>query len=389
MSKLAGLYSEHVSPEFVDRLRIAFDAIQQPRTEFQLRHFVVGQHETAGQQWAQCVLEIQNKLSTLALAAIDRKIAETKIANLKRRNTEIANLKAAKLGIELQQLAWAETGARRELAALIKIMDSFGRDWSRDQLDTEQSDYWRRRLARQASQDLTATGRIGIGNQDAMRMIGLAVPGQPTYVGAVEQRFLEVGRVRILVAVPTLIPRETIKEHGLKCLEGWTVPEFIERRFYVVHGKPIADAYADAALTAINDGCTHLLCVEDDHLIAQGVFERLWQLHQQTGPRSIVGAWYPRKADGRSGAPIVVRNGSRSYLAADGEVHEVYTIPQGFTLIPTTIFNEIPQPWFATTGCITQDSFFSQLARENGYRLLVDTAARIQHVCRHTGHVYE
>jgi hypothetical protein len=102
-----------------------------------------------------------------------------------------------------------------------------------------------------------------------------------------------------------------------------------------------------------------------------------------------VGAWYPQKKQPRTGAAIVLRDGRREYLADDGSVQEVYAITQGFTLIPAATFHEIPQPWFATTGVLTQDAFFSQLVREAGYQLLVDTSLRIAHVDRTTGERYE
>jgi hypothetical protein len=38
---------------------------------------------------------------------------------------------------------------------------------------------------------------------------------------------------------------------------------------------------------------------------------------------------------------------------------------------------------------LTQDAFFSQLVREAGYQLLVDTSLRIAHVDRTTGERYE
>jgi GT2 family glycosyltransferase len=186
-----------------------------------------------------------------------------------------------------------------------------------------------------------------------------------------------------------LIDRVTVKANGLRCLEGWSVPETIERRIYVVQGKPVADAYNDAAITALENAATFLLCVEDDHVIPQGTFDKLWANYQRHGPRAIVGAWYPQKKDPRSGAPIVIRDGKRTHLDDDGDLHEVYAIPQGFTLIPTQALREIRQPWFVTTGCVTQDSFFSQQAREAGWRLLVDSSARIKHVCRSTGRIYE
>lgn len=374
-------------------------AIQQARTPFELAHFVVGQHDAEPRAWAQCTLELGIKIRNLRRAQIgERKqirqidyletIArgDTPDEEAKKRADAADDADLAKIDLEEQSLA--VLGAFREAQALKALYDSFGRTYTRDELNAAEPDYWRRRLNRQAMHDTNAHGRIGVGNQDALRMAGMPVPGLPDYTREVERRFLADGKVRILVAVPTLIPRAEVERDGLRCLEGWTLPGTVEQKLYVITGRPVAEAYTDAALTAMQDGADFVLCVEDDHMIPPGAFERLYDVQREAGPRACVGAWYPQKTEPRKGAAIVIRDGRREYLADDGAVHDVHTLPQGLTLIPTSIFRELPQPWFATTGSLTQDSFFSQLAREAGYRLLVDTSVRIKHVCRETGRVY-
>lgn len=220
-------------------------------------------------------------------------------------------------------------------------------------------------------------------------MIGMKPAQIPGRVESVECKFLGTGNVRILIAVPTLIDREKIERDGLECLKGWEIPGTFERKVYVAHGKPIADAYSDAARTALDDGADFLLCVEDDHLIPAGTFEKIWDVYRSTSGRAIVGAWYPQRKEPRSGSAIVIAAGQRRYLDDDGAVHEVYGIPQGFTLIPAAIFREVEQPWFAAIESLTQDCFFSQLARDAGYQLFVDTSARIKHVDRVTGRIFE
>ncbi len=377
-----------------------FEAIQDPTPEFSMRHFVVGQHHTKGQQWAQTTLELQNRAFAVAIHDIEAEIQLTKIDGLEG-NVSIAEakqkirlLKAKKIRLEIRSAELARIGTVRGIEHLVRIKNELeseheGRGWSREELDGELAEYWGRRLSWQAAMDLNATGRVGVGNQDALRMARMPIPGQPTYVQQVEQKFLATDKTRLLIATPTLIQREEIERDWLRCWDGWSIPHTIQQRRYVINGKTIDAAYADAALTAMEDGATHLLCVEDDHVIPAGTFERIWELHQRSGHRSICGAWYPQRKEPRTGAPIIARDGRRDYLSDDGDVHEVYSIPQGFTLIPVSVFSEIPQPWFVTTGALSQDSFFSQLAREAGYKLLVDTGARIKHVDRATGRVYE
>ena len=73
----------------------------------------------------------------------------------------------------------------------------------------------------------------------------------------------------------------------------------------------------------------------------------------------------------------------------DTNVHEVYTIAQGFTLFPIECFLQTEYPWTVTTPHLTQDSFLSQKLREKGFRLLVDASIRCKHLDVTTGKFYE
>ena len=85
----------------------------------------------------------------------------------------------------------------------------------------------------------------------------------------------------------------------------------------------------------------------------------------------------------------VDENNKRGPLITDGEVHEVYTLPMGCSLYSMEVFYRIEQPWFETTECLTQDSFFSQKLRDAGYKLFCDTSIKCKHIDRVTSKVYE
>lgn len=378
----------------LDRLKAAFRAIQMPRTPFVLEHFVAGQHDGEPARYAQVVLELQDKYYAVRRAQIGRARLVDRIAALRRRLWwPVGRRERARevelLELDLEQQDLAVLGAIREAAALLELWQSFDRQYTREELNAAQPEYWMKRLTRQANQDVTATGRVGVGNQEALRQIGMAVTPELNHVREIERRFLETGDVKVLVAIPTLIPRETVETGGLDCLQGWSIPGTIQRKIFVVTDRPVDDAYNEAARQALQDGADFLLCVEDDVRAPADAFTRLWSLYEQQGPKAVVGAWYPMRKEPRTGTPIVVQDGRRTHLDDDGAVHEVYAIPQGFTLIPTRVFLEVEQPWFQTTTHLTQDSFFSQAAREAGYRLLVDTSTRCRHIDRETGRVYE
>jgi hypothetical protein len=150
-------------------LREAVLAIQQPRTNFQLQHFVVGQHDSEPRRWMQCVLELQIKLHHLRRAEIEQRITRRRIASLRSAGTaDEADL----MEIDLETHTLAILGAVRETEALFAIFKSFPRGYTNAELNAAEEEYWQLRLARQAKHSLVATGRIGLGDLDSLYQLG-------------------------------------------------------------------------------------------------------------------------------------------------------------------------------------------------------------------------
>src|SRR3990167_386437 len=86
----------------MERFSNAVLSIQQPRTDFELAHFVVGQHESEPRRWAQCTLELQIKIQNLRRAQIIERQIKRKIHRLEERGTPAALDKAELLRIDLE-----------------------------------------------------------------------------------------------------------------------------------------------------------------------------------------------------------------------------------------------------------------------------------------------
>ncbi len=384
----------------------AFDEIQQPRTPFVLQHFVVGEHDATPQQYAQCVLEMQIAYDNIRLADINAQKIGLEIAQFEVQDTPLCKLEIQEKRIHLEQQDRARLGALREFSALYVIWKSFGRTYTRGELDAGQEEYWVKRLTRQAMQGLNATGRISVGDQDALRMIGRTVlpalsesdqvqgrylqdtnpllPRQSSAeaslsnedISGVQQRYLAEGDIKIIIAVPT---KEKATE-GLQCIKGLETPGHTQIKIFNAWGKSVADNYNEAAMLAVSDGATYMLCVEDDTFPPTDALLKLLD-----SGMDIIGAWYPKKTDVREGAPIELVDGVRRPMVQDGTIREAYTLTQGCTLIKVDVFKHMPYPWFVTTKHLTQDSFFSQRARDAGYKLWCDTAIICRHIDRETG----
>lgn len=371
--------------ETIKELEGAFLEIQQPRTGYVLNKFVVGQHDTDEQKYAQCVLEMQIKYDNIRRAKLNKRKLEIKIAELENKGTELDQIEADIIKIDLEEQDRAMLGALREFECLYNIWQSFPKKYTRQDLDENQEQYWKLRLQRQAYQDIQSTGRVGAGNHEALRQIGMMGLPELDHVREVEKKYLEVGDIKCLVVVPT---RE--KATSLPVLEKLEIPSGVQVKYYNVFGRTVHDAYNDAVMTALKDKADFILTVEDDTFPPSDAFVKLMNHYRNyDNKKSIWGAWYPKKTKSLEGTPIILVDGKRQALQADGKIHAVYTIPMGCTLFPTSVFLSTEFPYFATTDNLTQDSFFSQKARDAGYQLIVDTSIRCKHVDVLTGEVFE
>lgn len=151
--------------EVIGQLREDFDAIAMPRPAYVLEHLVVRPNEHVTQQWQQCVLELRVKYNNIRRSLLQRQKLLREI------ESEQDDLEAQIKQIDLDDLDWGLLGMAREFEALHAIYQQFPKRFTREELDAGQAEYWYNRLTKQAIQDIMATGRVGVGNQDALRQI--------------------------------------------------------------------------------------------------------------------------------------------------------------------------------------------------------------------------
>jgi len=208
---------------------------------------------------------------------------------------------------------------------------------------------------------------------------------KPTeHIQEIENNYLSKGNTKILIVIPT--EKKMSKMHP--GLEKLITPTGCQIKFYNVFGLSVADAYNNAVQTLLQDDADYLFTVEDDTFPDDDVLINLMK-HCENGMVA-VGAWYPKKNSVKEGVHIILGNkGRREELRCDNKVHEVYTLAMGATLYKREIFKYISAPWFETTDNLTQDSFFSQKARQMGYKLYCDTSIKCKHIDRDTGEIFE
>lgn len=143
MEKLPDL-TQYFTPDIV----ALFAEVNQPRSNYQLEKFVLNQHDTPEQQFAQCVIEIQILYYTIKEVSLNIKKSEIKIERLRATGDEIDAIDADIEELHLEQTRVQSVGAYRELEYLFELLKKYPR-YTRNQIEAGQADYWHKRMNRQ------------------------------------------------------------------------------------------------------------------------------------------------------------------------------------------------------------------------------------------------
>ena len=149
----------------------AIAEIQQPRSHFQLIHFVIGQHDTPEMRFYQLCIELQDMRYKLRLAQISVRKAEVEIQRLLETGDELDALEAEEKQVGLEQTLIIMRGAEREIAILTDLFDE-SQKFTRDEIEQAQPEYWQKRLTRQTNLQLMA-GSVDEGQLTSLHNAGL------------------------------------------------------------------------------------------------------------------------------------------------------------------------------------------------------------------------
>jgi hypothetical protein len=159
-------------------IRDAIAEVQQPRSRYQIIHFVLGQHDTPEMQFYQLMLELQDMGYKLRMAELNVKKTEIEIARLLETGDELDAIEAEEKQVGLEQTQIVMKGAQREIAILEDIFNTC-QHYTRDEIEHAQPEYWQARLTRQTNLQIMA-GNVGWAQLDSMRQIGLLDQTQPS-----------------------------------------------------------------------------------------------------------------------------------------------------------------------------------------------------------------
>jgi hypothetical protein len=149
------------------------DTIVPSRTRFQLRHFVIGQHDTAPMQWRQILIEAQDLAYKIRMAELNVEKSRIEIHRLLSTGDPVDAITAEEKQIGVTLTERTLQGARLELRWLSEMADEIGPHTAAE-IEADQPEYWDRRLTRQAGLDrMAAIEGVSAGNLQSMLSAGL------------------------------------------------------------------------------------------------------------------------------------------------------------------------------------------------------------------------
>jgi hypothetical protein len=165
----------------IENLKDDLDAIQQNRSNFQIKNFVVGQHMTPGRQRMQCVLELQIKMFNIRSSQLDSDKISIEIEQLEKGGERYGDyeerfrqIDIEKKKLELAQIDLARIGQVREAECLYSILQSLPK-FTREQYEEEEQLYWTMRL----NEQLELSALNDRGNLQAINQINRGILSEP------------------------------------------------------------------------------------------------------------------------------------------------------------------------------------------------------------------
>jgi hypothetical protein len=149
----------------------AIAEVQQPRSRYQLVHFVIGQHDTPEMRYYQVCIELQDMGYKLRIAQLGIRKAAVEIGRLQATGDELDAIEAEEKQVDVEQTRIVMRGAEREIAILTDLFDE-SQKFTRDEIEHAQPEYWHARLTRQTNLQIMAGG-VQWAQLDSMRQAGI------------------------------------------------------------------------------------------------------------------------------------------------------------------------------------------------------------------------
>jgi hypothetical protein len=163
----------------------AMAQISQSRSRYQIEKFVIGQHHSPEMQYYQLVLEASGLISSIPETELRIEKLKAEAEELRETGKKSDSIEAKIKELAIPSLQNNLAGQRRELAFMEELFLQY-ENYTREQIEATQPDYWRNRLMRVGEMQMLARqGGVDWAQLEALYQADLlpdAITEMPTMV---------------------------------------------------------------------------------------------------------------------------------------------------------------------------------------------------------------
>lgn len=201
------------SNKFLSILDHAY-SLQRSRTDFQIEHFVLGQHDTKPMQFHQVCMEIVELSYNIRIGVLELEKMSVRRQRLLESNDPVDALDAQILDISIERSSAVLHGSLDELNSLIACYESFPHKYLRSEIESDQLNYWKNRLVRQAALEESAVSTAHSEHLNSLLQAGIL--HKSMFIGSKAQHDSSVNSSTIqddlaieMVGIPVEVSEET------------------------------------------------------------------------------------------------------------------------------------------------------------------------------------
>jgi len=136
-------------------IETAIKEIQQSRSRYQLEKFVVGQHDSPEMQYYQLVIEANGITNSIKETELRIEKVKAEADELRETGKKSDSIEAQIKELSIPELETQLIGQRRELAFMEELFSQY-ENYTREDIELAQPEYWRSRLMRVGEMQMLA-----------------------------------------------------------------------------------------------------------------------------------------------------------------------------------------------------------------------------------------
>jgi len=189
--------------------------------------------------------------------------------------------------------------------------------------------------------------------------------------------------MKVALCIPARDTVHTVFARSLANITSYLTKHKIDYSLHFVLGTVIANSRTQLVNEALEENADYILWLDSDMHIPSTILKKLL-----THNKDIVACTYSTRYKPYDTVAFLDFNNPPARLDAKNGLHEVLAVGMGCMLVKTSVYKNLPKPWFnhayneELDDFSGEDIWFCKLAKEHGYKTYIDcdTSQLVAHI---------